>query len=59
MLLALDALITQRSVSRAAQRLGLSQPALSASLARIRRFFDDRCERPAGAHPASRGPRSA
>ena len=41
MLLALDALITERSVSRAAERLGLSQPALSASLARIRRFFDD------------------
>jgi LysR family nod box-dependent transcriptional activator len=41
MLLALDALITERSVSRAAERLGLSQPALSASLSRIRRFFDD------------------
>lgn len=41
MLLALDALITERSVSRAADRLGLSQPALSASLSRIRRHFDD------------------
>ena len=41
LLLALDALITERSVSRAAERLGLSQPALSASLRRIRIQFSD------------------
>ncbi len=41
LLLPLDALLQERSVTRAAQRLGLSQPALSASLARLRRHFDD------------------
>ena len=41
LLVALDALIEERSVSRAAQRLNLSQPALSASLARLRDFFGD------------------
>jgi DNA-binding transcriptional LysR family regulator len=41
LLVALDALIEERSVSRAAQRLNLSQPALSASLARLREFFGD------------------
>ena len=32
----------QRSVSRAAVRLGRSQPSVSAALARLRKFFDDR-----------------
>ena len=32
LLVALDALLTERSVTRAAEKLGLSQPALSASL---------------------------
>ena len=41
LLLSLDALLEQRSVTRAAQQLGLSQPALSASLARLRRHFGD------------------
>lgn len=41
LLVALDALLQQRSVTRAAARMGLSQPALSASLARLRRHFDD------------------
>ncbi|PRY09070.1 LysR family transcriptional regulator [Kineococcus rhizosphaerae] len=39
--MALDALLQERSVTRAATRMGLSQPALSASLARLRRHFDD------------------
>ena len=39
---ALDALLHERSVSKAAQRLGLSQPSLSAALARLRRHYDDR-----------------
>jgi DNA-binding transcriptional LysR family regulator len=41
LMVALDALLQQRSVTRAAEQLGLSQPALSASLARLRRHFDD------------------
>jgi DNA-binding transcriptional LysR family regulator len=41
LLVALDALLEQRSVTRAAAQMGLSQPALSASLARLRRHFDD------------------
>jgi LysR family nod box-dependent transcriptional activator len=41
LLVALDALLTERSVTKAADRLQLSQPALSASLARLRVHFDD------------------
>ncbi|MFF0911630.1 LysR family transcriptional regulator [Microbacterium enclense] len=41
LLVALDALLTERSVTRAADRLHLSQPALSASLSRLRAHFDD------------------
>ena len=41
LLVALDALLTERSVSRAAIRLHLSQPTLSASLARLRTHFGD------------------
>ncbi|WP_456824532.1 LysR family transcriptional regulator [Cellulomonas sp. P5_E12] len=41
LLTALDALLRERSVTNAAAKLGLSQPALSASLARLRRHFDD------------------
>jgi DNA-binding transcriptional LysR family regulator len=41
LLVSLDALLRQRSVTRAAAEMGLSQPALSASLARLRRHFDD------------------
>lgn len=41
LLVSLDALLTERSVTRAAERLHLSQPALSASLARLRVHFDD------------------
>ncbi|GAA3998651.1 MULTISPECIES: LysR family transcriptional regulator [Streptomyces] len=37
----LDALLQERSVTRAAQRLGLSQPTVSAALARLRRHFGD------------------
>lgn len=38
---ALDMLIEERSVTRAATRLNLSQPAMSAALARLRAYFDD------------------
>lgn len=41
LLVSLDALLTERSVTRAAERLHLSQPALSASLSRLRAHFDD------------------
>lgn len=41
LLIALDALLTEQSVTRAAERLHLSQPALSASLGRLRTHFGD------------------
>ena len=41
LLVSLDALLTEQSVTRAAERLHLSQPALSASLARLRTHFSD------------------
>ncbi|MBN6040287.1 LysR family transcriptional regulator [Amycolatopsis sp. 195334CR] len=41
LLVALDALLAQRSVSRAAEQMGLSQPAVSAHLAKLRRYFGD------------------
>ncbi len=41
LLVALDALLAERSVSRAAVRLHLSQPATSALLARLRDLFGD------------------
>ncbi|MBB2937913.1 DNA-binding transcriptional LysR family regulator [Amycolatopsis bartoniae] len=41
LLVTLDALLEHRSVSRSAEQLGLSQPAVSAQLARLRRHFGD------------------
>ena len=41
LLVVLDTLLVERSVTRAGRTLGLSQPATSAALARLRRFFDD------------------
>ena len=41
LLVTLDALLEQRSVSKAAEQFGLSQPAVSAQLARLRRHFGD------------------
>ncbi|MPY80022.1 MAG: LysR family transcriptional regulator, partial [Actinophytocola sp.] len=41
LLVSLDHLLRERSVTRAAESMGLSQPALSASLARLRRHFGD------------------
>ena len=38
---ALCALLDQRHVTRAAETLGIGQPAMSAALARLRRIFDD------------------
>lgn len=41
LLLAFDALLSEQNVTRAAKRLNLSQPALSAQLARLRDLFGD------------------
>lgn len=41
LLVALDALIEERHVTRAAERVHLSQPAMSSALARLRRLFGD------------------
>jgi DNA-binding transcriptional LysR family regulator len=41
LLLALKVILEEASVTRAGRRLGLSQPAMSAALARLRRRFDD------------------
>ncbi len=41
LLIALDALLEEESVTDAARRLGISQPAMSAQLARLRSLFDD------------------
>jgi DNA-binding transcriptional LysR family regulator len=48
LMVALHALLQERSVTRAAQRLGLSQPTLSTSLARLRRHYDDQLLRRVG-----------
>ena len=63
LLVALDALLTERSVTRAAGRVGLSQPGMSNALARLRRVFDDPLlvRRGASLEPTARStpPRSA
>lgn len=41
LLLALEALLEERSVSRAAARMNLSQPAMSSALGRLRELFTD------------------
>ncbi|AGZ41174.1 LysR family transcriptional regulator [Actinoplanes friuliensis] len=41
LLAALDALLAERNVTRAGRRLGMSQPAMSEALARLRRHFGD------------------
>jgi DNA-binding transcriptional LysR family regulator len=41
LLVALDALLTERHVTRAAERIGLSQPAMSNTLLRLRHMFND------------------
>ncbi len=40
-LVTLRELIRERNVTRAAERLGVTQPAVSATLARLRKYFDD------------------
>jgi DNA-binding transcriptional LysR family regulator len=41
LLLAFEALMAERNVTRAAERMSVGQPAMSASLARLRKFFGD------------------
>lgn len=41
LVLALDALLAERHVTRAAKRLGITQPAASHALGRLRELFDD------------------
>src|SRR5262249_23923575 len=41
LLLVFDALMAERQVTRAGQRIGLSQPAVSAALNRLRGILDD------------------
>jgi LysR family transcriptional regulator, nod-box dependent transcriptional activator len=42
LLVALDALLRTRNVTQAGREIGLSQPAMSAALSRLRHMFDDR-----------------
>lgn len=48
LLVALDALLSERSVSRAAERLNLTQPAVSSALGRLRTYFQDDILRSSG-----------
>src|SRR4029079_18817238 len=41
LLVAFESLMEERNVTRAAKRIGLSQPAMSNALARLRRTFND------------------
>ena len=59
LLIALDALVAERSVSRAAEKLGVTQPAVSHALKRLRYLFkDDLLARgPHGMQPTGRASR--
>src|SRR5216683_3038973 len=48
LLVALNALLTERSINRAAERMFLSQSAMSNALARLRDYFDDELLVPMG-----------
>jgi DNA-binding transcriptional LysR family regulator len=50
LVVALRALLEERNVTRAGQRIGLSQPAMSAALARLRRHFGDDLLARSGGH---------
>ena len=41
LLIALDTILEERSVMAASRRLHLSQPAMSAAIGRLRRYFND------------------
>lgn len=48
LLVALDALLTDRNISRAGERIHLSQPAMSNALAQLRNYFGDELLVPVG-----------
>src|SRR5688572_32613108 len=48
LLVALDALLSERNVTRAGNRLNLSQSAMSGALARLRHYFHDELLVPVG-----------
>ncbi|MCX4913064.1 MULTISPECIES: LysR family transcriptional regulator [unclassified Streptomyces] len=50
LVVALRALLEERNVTQAGRRVGLSQPAMSAALARLRRHFDDDLLARSGGH---------
>lgn len=50
LLVTLNALLTERSISRAAEKIHLSQPATSNALARLRDYFNDELLISAGRH---------
>jgi len=50
LLVVLESLLLERHVTRAAKRLGLSQPAVSRGLARLRELFDDELLTRIGGH---------
>ncbi len=56
LLVAFDALIAERSVTRAGKRIGRTQPAMSAALARLRALFGDELfvRGPSGLQPTQR-----
>lgn len=56
LLTVMDALLAERSATAAAQRLGVSQPTVSAALARLREMFQDELfiKRPHGMEPTPR-----
>src|SRR5688500_12027008 len=57
LLVVLDALLSEGSVTRAARRLNLAQPTISNALGRLRQFFQDPLLERAGRemHPTNRG----
>src|SRR3954469_26006835 len=56
LLVAFDALLAERNVTRAAARIGRTQPAMSAALARLRALFGDELfvRSPSGLQPTPR-----
>lgn len=50
LLVALDALLSDPHVTRAAERLNVTQPAMSGSLSRLREYFEDELVTQAGKH---------
>ena len=57
LLVALEAFLDERSVTRAAERTGVTQPAMSNTLAQLRTLFDDPLFR-RGAHGLEPTPRA-